>query len=1262
MPKKARPGSSKRARPGSSKGAKAKAKAAQLEAQRAEQAAVAAAALREAREAVALALENGQAAAAQQDWERAIDAFSAGLSVAGADDEATVAALQQGMENAAEAMATRDEARTLAKRHHADGLAAMGDRDYPTAIAAFRRSLLLDEGEAQQPEERTVIASLRGRLALQSEELSKTLLGSLAAANEALLAQGKAREEAAALAGAAEELLAAADRKQALTTYEQAASLDVNDTALTQDYRVKAAQISEALEADRAAARGKLLEGQGTIAAGDAEGLHWEAAAALFSSGLSVQGIQDEELTAALQEALASTEVGRAARDEARAAAEKHHGDGEGHYASRDYPASISCFEAALSLDTQSDGLRERLAASLALANAGLSAQNDARVEASALAKQAEQSMLTKDHTAAIQAYEAAVKLDVNDPALTECYRALVAETEAALAAAREVARAKLVEGHRALAAVEPEGKHWEAAMDCYASGLSVQGIQDEELTAALQEALASTEAGRAARDEARAAAEKHHGDGEGHYTSRDYPASISCFEAALSLDTQSETLRSKLTQILKIAEAAHEAAELGPTGAPMSLPLLHAHSKIGRWRKGMDAESEDVYATLEEHEHKLFALFQANQADLEALRKRTADGAKLTRPDPWTPPALVVTSAHGEPLDFVPRMQFCGAAEGYVFKRGGQGCGYYRSGSDACAAESLYPLQKRLPFTAPENSHHAVQTLTKRRPDVMVPGGVPKAEHETYVKVLAKELPVLPNGHVLLRGQIVSVSDVRRRRQNGELDAALTEWGWVSMRCPHTKRAWLQELRNSEGDLESELDLQGSAVTPADAKVAVHEAGLREREHRGLAWQWEKSVAHRDRLELPMKEHEKWVGERKEASDRRLAERLVARRRALGLPDRSDSDDEDGASRRHPRWHEWRGRQHITEHKEFHEPWQELAAAGGAIADESGGANAGAGTISSTSAVSSSDNTSRLTGSRRRRSSSVSSAAMVTQDALAAPVAAPSPGSVISSASAAASAAVATLENRRSSSGGGSGGGNDSSYSRDLHFARVETALALAATSRADLDPTAGDEASTLLAHGRLEDSFDLSMSGAGGALALHTQGETSRNSSLNHAALTLQIKLERVDKARADAEPSHTTIATKAAAPAAAAAAAAVVVGNDLSYEEIVAADASILPYEQLRKMDSAKRLENAWSRINAETELIQLGAAQAAAGEASERRRSLVGSRVNGRIAMCRAESRRRAGSVPPLSAAAMQRTGLGAVARYKQLRAEGSFARD
>ena len=142
--------------------------------------------------------------------------------------------------------------------------------------------------------------------------------------------------------------------------------------------------------------------------------------------------------------------------------------------------------------------------------------------------------------------------------------------------------------------------------MDCYASGLSVQGIQDEELTAALQEALASTEVGRAARDEARAAAEKHHGDGEGHYTSRDYPASISCFEAALSLDTQSETLRSKLTQILKIAEAAHEAAELGPTGAPMSLPLLHAHSKIGRWRKGMDAESEDVYATLEEHERKL--------------------------------------------------------------------------------------------------------------------------------------------------------------------------------------------------------------------------------------------------------------------------------------------------------------------------------------------------------------------------------------------------------------------------------------------------------------------------------------------------------------------------------------------------------------------------------------------------------------------------------------------------------------------------------
>jgi hypothetical protein len=48
------------------------------------------------------------------------------------------------------------------------------------------------------------------------------------------------------------------------------------------------------------------------------------------------------------------------------------------------------------------------------------------------------------------------------------------------------------------------------------------------------------------------------------------------------------------------------------------------------------------------------------------------------------------------------------------------------------------------------------------------------------------------------------------------------------------------------------------------------------------------------------------------------------------------------------------------------------------------------------------------------------------------------------------------------------------------------------------------------------------------------------------------------------------------------------------------------------------------------------------------------------VGSRIAMCRAEQKARKGSVPPLSAAAMQRTGLGAVARYKQLREEGSFA--
>ena len=586
MPKKARPGSSKgrpgssKGRPGSSKGAKAKKAELEAAARQAEQEE-----LRQAREAAEQALEEGGRAAQGQEWERAIGLFERGLATEAADDEATTAALRLGLEEATAAMATRDEARAAAARHHADGVAAMGGRDYVGAIAAFRRSLLLDDGGAQPAGDRAVIASLRGRLALQSEELSKTLLSALAEANRALDAQNEAREQAAALAATAEELMAELEprRKLAVSTYERALSLDVNDAERTSIYQTRVVAIREALEADRA------------------------------------------------------------------------------------------------------------------------------------------------------------------------------------------TARSQLTEGHRVLAAGDVEGRHWEAAIDCFHSGLAVQGIADEELTAALQEALASAEKGKTARDGARAAAAQRHAEGEAQYTARDYPASISSFQAALALDTQSATLRMKLTQILQIAVAAHEAAVLGREGVPMSVDLLHAHAKVGRWRKGTDKETEAAYAALDQHERKLLALHRSNQADLETLRKRAADGARLSRPDPWTPAPLVVKSAHGEPLDFVPRMKFCGGVGGYIFKRGGQGCGYYRSGSAACAAPSIYPLQKRLPFTAPENPHHAVQVLHKRRPDVMTPDGVPRPEQETYVKVLAQEVPVLPNGHVLLRGQIVSVSEVRRRRQDGE-------------------------------------------------------------------------------------------------------------------------------------------------------------------------------------------------------------------------------------------------------------------------------------------------------------------------------------------------------------------------------------------------------------------------------------------------------------------------------------------------------------
>ena len=1211
MPKKARPGSSK-GRPGSSKGAKAKKAELEAAARQAEQEE-----LRQAREAAEQALEEGGRAAQGQEWERAIGLFERGLATEAADDEATTAALRLGLEEATAAMATRDEARAAAARHHADGVAAMGGRDYVGAIAAFRRSLLLDDGGAQPAGDRAVIASLRGRLALQSEELSKTLLSALAEANRALDAQNEAREQAAALAATAEELMAELEprRKLAVSTYERALSLDVNDAERTSIYQTRVVAIREALEADRATARSQLTEGHRVLAAGDVEGRHWEAAIDCFHSGLAVQGTEDEELTAALQEALACAEKGKTARDGARAAAAQRHAEGEAQYTARDYPASISSFQAALALDTQSEGLAAHVGASLVASQKALSDQDSARAVASALVERAENALVTSQYTVAIEAYEAASRLDVNDAEMTASFLVQVADIQVSLHAAREAARSQLTEGHRVLAAGDVEGRHWEAAIDCFHSGLAVQGIADEELTAALQEALACAEKGKTARDGARSAAAQRHAEGEAQYTARDYPASISSFQAALALDTQSATLRMKLTQILQIAVAAHEAAVLGREGVPMSVDLLHAHAKVGRWRKGTDKETEAAYAALDQHERKLLALHRSNQADLETLRKRAADGARLSRPDPWTPAPLVVKSAHGEPLDFVPRMKFCGGVGGYIFKRGGQGCGYYRSGSAACAAPSIYPLQKRLPFTAPENPHHAVQVLHKRRPDVMTPDGVPRPEQETYVKVLAQEVPVLPNGHVLLRGQIVSVSEVRRRRQDGELDAALTEWGWVSMRCPHTNRAWLQELPNTEGDLHSEeMDLKGTAVTSAAAKAAVHQAGLLEREHRGLAWQWEKSIANRPRLELPMKEHDKWMGDRKDASNRRLAARLAMRRRALGL-DPSDSDAEDSASRRHPRWHEWRGVQHVEEHKEYHGPWQELAAAGGSSA------------LSLTAAIESS-----------RPVNPGSDIGRFATKAAGKIEIAQLPSTSVDRPQESARKQPATVQGiaRRSTSNNSN---NSYSYSKDLHRARAESALVLAAASQWDLDPNLKDE-SRMQAHGRLEDSFDLSMSSAGGKLTLHSDSEANPHSSLNHDALVLQIMLDRASASGPEE-----------------------FLGNpgDRTYEEIVAADASILPYENLRKLDSNKRLERAWARMNTEKELAQLGMAQEAVAQATDRHRSLVGSRASSRIAMCRAEQRYRTGSIPLLSATAVQqRTGLGAAARYKQLREEGSFA--
>ena len=175
-------------------------------------------------------------------------------------------------------------------------------------------------------------------------------------------------------------------------SYEAAVALDVNAAVLTSSYRSGAESARAALTASLEAAHAKLAEGESAVAGKD-----WETGIACFGAGLSLDGMDDEELRSSLRASLESAEASKAARDEAREAAEGHVAEGRRRLSLREYGEAIAALEAGLSLDSQCDDLRGRLETLLSSARSGLAAQESARTEARVHATRGEACMASHD-------------------------------------------------------------------------------------------------------------------------------------------------------------------------------------------------------------------------------------------------------------------------------------------------------------------------------------------------------------------------------------------------------------------------------------------------------------------------------------------------------------------------------------------------------------------------------------------------------------------------------------------------------------------------------------------------------------------------------------------------------------------------------------------------------------------------------------------------------------------------------------------------
>ncbi len=305
---------------------------------------------------------DGQSAVSSQDWESAIESFTAGLAVKGTHDDDLTSSLQESLESAQSSMAARDAARERAEQHFADGESALSSRKYETAIDELEAGLELDT---------------------QSEELKGRLQAVLTSAKEGLAAQEAARTEAAEHVATGESCMGVYDFEAAIEAYNTALNLDVNSSELSRSFRSGALTAKKALAAALEAARGMLSDAHKAVAA-----YGWESAIELFTAGLAVDGVSDQRLKSQLRGGLKSSEASLVARDAARVEAQKYLVKGENLLEDRLYEGAIDEFKAGLDLDTQSDELKNRLQTNLSSAKSKLAAQKAARAEAARLERE----------------------------------------------------------------------------------------------------------------------------------------------------------------------------------------------------------------------------------------------------------------------------------------------------------------------------------------------------------------------------------------------------------------------------------------------------------------------------------------------------------------------------------------------------------------------------------------------------------------------------------------------------------------------------------------------------------------------------------------------------------------------------------------------------------------------------------------------------------------------------------------------------------